>query len=627
MADIDAIVADLEKETARAPAGGQDRISQIVADLQTGQPAPVSEPSLGDRAVSYLPPMQALGVAEQLPGAAVSIPAEVAGGVAGVARGLYGAGEALLGGKSIEEAREVGTSVAAETLESVRGAAQPFIYQPRTVAGQEIQEAIALPSRLAAGAGEQALEYGASPAVATGVQTGLEAASMLLPLKAKASTTPRRAEPAVTSEPPRAAPGVQEAVSAAEREGIRVLTSDVRSPESFAAKWLQASGERIPYAGTGPLRAAQQVERARAVRNVLDEFGAHDASALSDSVMADLLKTRGEFVRKYTDMKGEVISRLDEAGPVALDKTLATVDEQIAGLESLRTEAMQPAIRLFRDFRTAIEGQGLANVERLRRQLGEALNDPNLASVRSEGQKAASKVYSALKGDMEGHIRANGEPRDVTKWKTADKRLAEGIGELESNALSAALKKGDVAPETVTRLLLSKKPSEVRLLYKNLSPQGRANARAAILADAAKAAETEIGGQTTISPDKFAAALDRNSAPLKGMFSGEELARVEGLQRALRLTRRAGEAGVHPMTGAQVAIPVGAAVLADFLGSAGAALAAGGTIGGLARIYESAPVRNSLARLGKTKRGSLDEEAALRRVIAAIQAQQEGEKE
>ncbi len=68
-------------------------------------------------------------------------------------------------------------------------------------------------------------------------------------------------------------------------------------------------------------------------------------------------------------------------------------------------------------------------------------------------------------------------------------------------------------------------------------------------------------------------------------------------------------------------IPVVTAVLADLLGGAGAGIAGGLSIGGLARLYESAPVRNLLLKMGKTKRNKTEEAALFKRLLATISQQ------
>jgi hypothetical protein len=104
-------------------------------------------------------------------------------------------------------------------------------------------------------------------------------------------------------------------------------------------------------------------------------------------------------------------------------------------------------------------------------------------------------------------------------------------------------------------------------------------------------------------------------------FEGQDLQRVKGLSRVLELTKRASEAAAHPTTGAQLALPVGAAVLTDVLGGAGAATVGGAAIGGLARLLESAPVRNLLLKIPRTQKGSAEEAALVKRFLSLEQLQ------
>ena len=100
-----------------------------------------------------------------------------------------------------------------------------------------------------------------------------------------------------------AAPKVQPIVEEASQRGVPVLTSDVVPPETFIGKAGQRIGERIPIAGTGPLRAEQQQARIEAVRNVLRDFGADDAANLSDDIMKDLATKRSAEIQKYSTSK------------------------------------------------------------------------------------------------------------------------------------------------------------------------------------------------------------------------------------------------------------------------------------------------------------------------------------
>ena len=83
---------------------------------------------------------------------------------------------------------------------------------------------------------------------------------------------------------------------------------------------------------------------------------------------------------------------------------------------------------------------------------------------------------------------------------------------------------------------------------------------------------------------------------------------MEGLRKVLDATRRAQDAAVTTATGQQVLGAGGAyAAFTDL----GATLLSGGTIGSLARLYESAPVRNALLKIASVPKGSTEFEKAL----------------
>jgi hypothetical protein len=276
-----------------------------------------------------------------------------------------------------------------------------------------------------------------------------------------------------------------------------------------------------------------------------------------------------------------------------------------------------------------LQGQNLVNVETLRKQIGESFKAPELASVRGIGEKALSGIYKPLKQDMESFITQVGERRDVTKWKVADKRLSNLVGELDMSTLKSVLRRGDATPEVVGNMLFSKKPSEVRQLYASLTPAGRESARAAILARAAEKSTAEVAEGIVVSPDKFANEVKRLGTSVGVFFNGDDLKQIEGLTRVLNITKRASEAAASPTTGVQTAIPVGATALASFFGGGlPGFLATIGTAGGIgvaARIYESAPIRNLLIKIPQTISGSAEEAALLKRLTATIQQQQQAQ--
>lgn len=443
--------------------------------------------------------------------------------------------------------------------------------------------------------------------------------------------------------PPAAVPA---AVREAEDVGIRVMTTDVLQPTTFAGRWLQRTGEMIPGAGTGGPRAAQQQERIDASVDLLRNYGVTEASAADNTIISnvakDLLARRGENLTKYTGMKNEVIERLSQPNTtVPVAKSVAKIDEEIARLNSISPTQFKPVIdRLitWRDDLTGtrevtlpngqkqvvVQGQPLATIEVLRKQIGEAFTDPSLAAVRSEGEKVLSRIYAPLREDMADYIKANGQRRDFDKWNIANKQLASMAGELELGAMKAALAKGDTSPEVIRTMLFSAKPSDVKALYRGLSAEGKRNARTAVLQEAFN----KVGGNfENLSPDQFKRQLIRLGSPIGVFFSGQDLKAVEGLTRALKMTEQAGRAGVSPPTGVQAVPVVGAAVLTDILGGAGAGIVGGATIGGIARLYESAPVRNILLKLPQVAKGSQQEQELIKQLTVALRAEKAAEEQ
>jgi len=407
-------------------------------------------------------------------------------------------------------------------------------------------------------------------------------------------------------------PAVQpEIVQQAEQAGVNLMTSDVLPPQTFASRFVQSTGERIPLTGTGGMRAAQQNERIAAVKNVMDDFGATDAGDALAKVSADLIETRSKNIAKYSGMKTGIIEKTAPGTAVNTDRTIAEFDKNIAKLQQQDTSESRALIKYFEDKKNALMGKDLLTVEEIRRTIGEGLGDPNLAAVKSAGEKIAKNIYGVLREDMGDHIKQFGGKNDFTKWQIANKRLSESVGELQVTALKTALAKGNATPETVGNLLFSNKPSDVRLLYRNLSQSGKNIAKTAILERVLK----NSGGMENISPDKFITQVGKNGSSIGVYFSGDDLGQIKGLTKVLEATRRAGQAALSPPTGAQLAIPVATAALADVLGSGGAALTTGAAVGLMARAYESKAVRDLLINFPKIPPNTPAQAAALEKII------------
>jgi hypothetical protein len=425
---------------------------------------------------------------------------------------------------------------------------------------------------------------------------------------------------------------VKNTVKDAETAGVPVLTSDARPPTTFAGKWLQKTTESIPILGTGGVRSAQQDLRAEAVQNLARSFGVNlgdDVDTIS-AVTQDLLRRRGSQLKQYTGLKSSVIEseQLRNAGSVNVIRAVSAIDEQIAILSRLRSDQVGPIIERLRDWRGALlgektvkgpngrnmvvqEGQSLENIELLRKQIGQSFESADLASVRQLGQKSLNLIYGPLKEDMRTFIQKFGNRNDVKKFDIANTRLSEMAGELDNSLFKRVLSKGEVTPETISSMLFSKKPSDVKLLFKNLDAAGQANARTAIITKMFKDSVNANGG---VSPDVFKNQIKKMSEQLGVFFNQRDLQSVEGLGRILALTQRASQANLLPPTGAMLQIPIIGGLLTQTFGGVGAGVVAAGSLGALARIIESPAVRNILIKLPKIKSGSPQEVELLKRL-------------
>ncbi len=544
-------------------------------DLSTAKPVmadvPPDTPYIGpDGEIAFTgeikPEQKDRTIGEQLTGVgetALTLGTGATGGTLGMAAGTLK--------QMADEIRSgnFGTKEAADRIEQeAMRMAKQFTYEPRTETGQEYTketgEALAPLQAL----GPMAQEIGAVT----------------------------RMPKAKTTKPTIPAKDVTQAI---ESQGIKAMTTDVLPPKTFAGKLGQAVTERIPLVGTGPVRAAQQEQRVKAIRNLMKNYGATEVAAASDDVMASLSNKRGKMLNKYVDMKGDVINKLSDAGAMPVNKTLKVIDSEIDKLKGMKISDVNGVISVLEDYKNAFQGQSIKNIESLRGLLGERFNDPGMAGVKSKADKVVTNIYSALRDDMGNFIEKTGGRGDFKRWAIANKRLSSMIDEVQKTTLKNVLAKGDVTPETVRRMLFSQKPSDIKLLYKNLSPEGRASARTAILQEVVGKA----GGIENLTPERFLQIMKRMNKPVDVFFKTDDKKALSGLIEALNYTKQAGVAGVKPPTGAELtafATPTGLSWLLGGDPVTGMAATAG--VGLISRAYESAPIRNLLIKISQSKR-------------------------
>jgi hypothetical protein len=454
---------------------------------------------------------------------------------------------------------------------------------------------------------------------------------------------------------------MQSVVDDATRFRTQPMTSDIFQPRTFAGKTGQALAEKIPIAGTGSTRAAQQANRIEDMRDTLRRFGAYDSAQASDDVMADLLSKKELNTARWSGMKNKVIDDLSfkniaddtgAGGPVQIAATsgqdvsrivpmpLATkkIDDSIAFLKGLKNPSLWDTyIKELESFKGSIDGQDLRNVEIGRATIGDVFGASENDSVKRIGKKLVTGtktepgIYAAVNDDMGNYIKKAGSEAQYNRWKIGNNELSKMMDELDLDILKNTLEKGVDRPEVVKNMIRSKDRSVLESLNRNLNAKGREAAKTAIMQDVAN----KVGD----SPDKFVSEIERmakSGDPVGVFFKGDDLKVVEGLTRVLKATKRASEAALNPPTGVQAVIPLsligmggGSVALEKYFGQGlpgllGSAAVVGG-IGGGARIYESPAVRNILMRLPAIKPGAKEETALFNRLFEVIKAQESKE--
>lgn len=417
------------------------------------------------------------------------------------------------------------------------------------------------------------------------------------------------------------------------------VISGLSSPAVFDPSDLHAN---VPPPERGKVRLYRAESPTVKFDDVFDRGGLADfATSKPGASFTDDLGSAQYYKHAYNENKDATIKYIDvpsaharsmsvgnneykvplgvEVAPtVPVPNATKAIEDQITKLKRLNSVSVQPVIDKLEDWKNSIQGQPMTAVEDIRGLMGQSFKGPELSSVRGIGDKALDSIYGPLKEDMRKFIMSNGKPRDVFKWEVANKRLAENMAELEQGALSSVLQSGAATPEDVNKLLFSAKPSEVQRLYRNLTPQGRAHARTAIITKAV----ADAGGPEAVSPEKFLTAVQKLGAPLGVMFQGKDAETVTGLAKALKLTARSAQSAVAPSTGIQAIPWLAGGALGSAFGTVGGVAAAGG-LGAMARIYESPTVRDILLKLPKVKAGSPEEAALLKRLMAVQAAQTE----
>lgn len=374
--------------------------------------------------------------------------------------------------------------------------------------------------------------------------------------------------------------------------GIPMMTTDVIPPKTFPGKAIQQTAEKIPVAGTAPVRQAQQQMRQKAVADVADKYGEYSYDAIISS-----LKTQKNRIKAAA---GAVLQRtgstLDSVGNVPTPSTATATAAARQELQKPGVIQSSGAVDDLDQLITALgTPQSFTTLKENRtafREIVASTDKADRSQLTTRAKALLESVYKGMTDDMESFAQQNLNARQFTQWQKANEVYAGQARLLTRTKLKNVLDKGDVTPESVKQMLFSQNASEQKLLYGSLTGDGRKNARSAIISKAVEDLSKRASG---LSPNSFASELKKYGSQIDVFFNGSEKQQLKGLGLVLDATRRAQDAAVTTPTGQQL---IGGLAVTGIALDPIATLGTAGTLGALARIYESAPVRNALLRLG-----------------------------
>ncbi len=413
----------------------------------------------------------------------------------------------------------------------------------------------------------------------------------------RAAETPLRTIQALFSRIPQAAADL---IEQAGISGIPVKTTDIIPPDTAVGKFIQQTAEKIPFIGTGGLRASQQKSREEAIGNLATSFDVGLDLPLEKQIVESLSIRQKQDLRKAVNLRNQAVDSLTQFGDVPVTRTISEIDRQVANLERLTTRAPESLIKLLDDTKAALQGD-FRLVKDVRTAVIKDIKELQKgehAVLSSQDEAVLQSVKSAIDKDLKSFAQSN-DPIAARRWTQSNKLFFTEFTKFKQSELKRLLAKGDLTPEVVAPILRGGKRSELNRLNNNLTLEGRKAARSAIIRDTL----TRSGFPNNINPDRITTAFNKPNVQkaIDIFFTGADKKQLQGLIKVLDTTRRAQQAPVVTPTG-QALVPI-AAFAGGVVDPITTALTAG-TLSGIARGYESAPVRNFLLKFANTKTGT-----------------------
>lgn len=421
----------------------------------------------------------------------------------------------------------------------------------------------------------------------------------------------------------RMSPEAASLLQAGERAQTPIMTSDVLPPRTYFGKSAQTLFERIPIVGTAGRRALQQEAREGAVHRLAAEFGVTPEIPFTEQVIDSLEAVKSRRWAEASNLKNSARQALSESGEaVSRSNFQEAIDQAIETEMAFGSQADEALIRSLQAWKDAPQGD-FGFVDSLRSRLGDEISDyyrGQNSQIGSKGVQYLQRMKNALTDDMNRFAERSGNTEAFRDWRRANQMFTEEYGKFQLSALKGLLDRGEIEPERVMSVLSGNRPSQSALLYQNLTPDGRAAAKGAIISDMMDRSRNNMG---VVDPDRLLTQMRRMDKNLKVFFRGEDEQVLNGFREVLRNTQRASRAELSTPTGQELYyLGLGGAAMANAPMTATAVGAAS-----LGRMYESGPVRNAMLRLANTRPGSTQYDRALRNAIDTLTAAGQAERQ
>tara|TARA_R110000764_G_scaffold120645_1_gene208324 strand:+ start:828 stop:2903 length:2076 start_codon:yes stop_codon:yes gene_type:complete len=418
-------------------------------------------------------------------------------------------------------------------------------------------------------------------------------------------------------------------IAAGEKANVPVLTSDVFPPEDIVGKLTEGFIEKIPFAGTGGVRAAQQKAREESIPAMALNFGVNLDTPVEQAIVKSLNDVQKGAIASAAKYRNDAITGLNRFGEISgkgLDDLISSVSNQVDELTSLSSTGDPKTLAFLNDVGSDLIGANFGKMAKVRTNVIEQLeaiakNDFTNLPSRAAGRL---KKLKASIDDIMGDFAKNNDEAAFQSWRKGNRLFADEFGKARSTALKKIFKDGNATPEAVFPILNGGKRSSLKTLYFNLDDTGKANARGAIVQKALQEGFKDASNVATdiFNPSKFLSFLKRENTrkAVQVFFRGDKDTVLNGFAKLLQATQQAQKAAVATPTGQSLLLPAGvgggfaALKTATFL-----KLAAGlGGIGVAGRIFQSQAIRDVLVRLNASPVGSSAYDRALRKAIPLI---------